>query len=257
MKKLSGNLVGIGLVALAASVVGVGAVWATGGAFFGGDGGVASRAGTTDSSVPADDRPDGDLPPVSPDDPGTGDDLDELKKMVADLSDQVETLSTSVTASVERVDTVEKLLAASAEKVDRAEKKVASVADDFDDLDARVTKGLVAIEGVAGDVATAKQDAADALAQVTSMSATVAVLERRTAKLGEDGNYIGPVNPSQFTRRLTTADITGNWPLNRVSEKLRTDYLEVNGSGCTADFRFNTVLVVNAFRWVECVRIAK
>lgn len=243
MKKLSGNLVGVGLVALAASVVGVGAVWASSAAFFGGDDGVASSAQTVDSSVPGDESPDGDLPPVSPDDPGQPDDLAELKRLVADLSGQVESLAASVARSVDKVDTLEK--------------KVASVVDDFDDLDTRVNKGLAAIDSVTDDVATAKQDAADALEQVTGVSGTVAALERRTAKLDDDGNYTGPVNPSQFTRRLTTADITGNWPLNRVSEKLRTDNLEVYGSGCTADFRFNTVLVVNAFRWVECVRIAK
>ena len=129
--------------------------------------------------------------------------------------------------------------------------------DDFDDLDTRVNKGLAAIDGVADDVASAKQDAADALETVTGLSTTVSALERRTSKLNDDGNYSGPVNPSQFTRKLTTSDVTGNWPLNRVSEKLRTDNLEVYGSGCTADYRFNTVLVVNSFRWVECVRIAK
>ena len=128
---------------------------------------------------------------------------------------------------------------------------------EFDDLDTRLNKGLVAIEGVTDDVAAAKQDAADALEAVTGLSTTVGVIERRTAKLSEDGNYSGPINPSQFTRRLTTTDVTGNWPLNRVSEKLRTDNLEVYGSGCSADYRFNTVLVVNSFRWVECLRIAK
>lgn len=243
MKRLSGNLVGVGLVALAASVVGVGAVWASGSAFFGGDSGTASRAETTDSSVPTDESPDGDLPPVSPDDPGTPDDLADLKKLVSDLTEQVETLAATVASSVDKVDTMEK--------------KVASVVDDFDDLDIRVNKGLAAIEGVADDVASAKQDAADALETVTGLSTTVAALERRTAKLNDEGNYSGPVNPSQFTRKLTAADVTGNWPLNRVSEKLRTDYLEVWGSGCTADYRFNTVLVVNTFRWVECARIAK
>ena len=243
MKKLSGNLVGVGLVALAASVVGVGAVWASGSAFFGGDSGAASRVETADSSVPDGEQPDGDLPPVSPDEPGTPDDLAELKKLVADLTEQVETLTATV--------------AASADKVDTMEKRLSTVVDDFDDLDTRVNKGLAAIDGVADDVASAKQDAADALETVTGLSTTVSMLERRTAKLNDEGNYSGPINPSQFTRKLTAADITGNWPLNRVSEKLRTDYLEVYGSGCTADYRFNTVLVVNTFRWVECVRIAK
>lgn len=243
MKRLSENLVGIGLVALAASVVGVGAVWASGSAFFGGESGAVSRGETVDSSVPVDESPDGDLPPVSPDDPNSPDDLAELKKLVAGLAEQVDTLAATVAASVDRVDTMEK--------------RVASVVGEFDDLDTRVNKGLAAIDGVTDDVAAAKQDAADALEAVTGLSTTVGVLERRTAKLGEDGNYSGPINPSQLTRRLTTADITGNWPLNRVSEKLRTDNLEVYGSGCTADFRYNTVLVVNSFRWLECVRIAK
>lgn len=252
MKRLSGNLIGVGLVALAASVVGVGVVWAGSSALFGADSVGEARVSTADSSVPADDTPDGDLPPVPPDgdqpdvppgDPGNSDELDELRQIVSALSDQVEALAATVAASVDKVETLEK--------------NVASVVSEFDDLDSRVNKGLVAIERVTDDVAAAKQDAADALSAVNGLSATVGVIERRTTKLGEDGNYSGPINPSQFTRRLTTSDVTGNWPLNRVSEKLRTDNLEVYGSGCSADYRFNTVLVVNAFRWVECVRIAK
>lgn len=246
MKRLSGNLVGVGLVALATSVVGVGALWAGSSAFFGG--GDVSRLDTTDSSVPADDQPaddqpDGDAAPVSPDDPANPDDLADLRALVTDLAEQVEALAATVEASVGKVDTMEK--------------RLASVVDDVDDVDTRVTEASAAIDKLTDDVSTAKKDAAEALETVTGVSTIVAVLERRTAKIDDEGDYGGPVNPSQFTRKLTTTDITGNWPLNRVSEKLRTDNLEVTGFGCSTDYRYNTVLVVNAFRWVECTRIAK
>lgn len=265
MASHSKNISGIAALALAASVVGVGALWAGTSALR--DSGTTETRSestdtaessttmlpttTTDGTAPGDN--DGDLPLVPPQDPDQPDDsteLDELKKLVRDLGEQVETLAATVATSTDAVAALEK--------------KVGAVVDDVDGIDSRLNKTLSEVKALSGDVASAKlnaaeakADAADALEKLAGISSTVSTLEKRTSKLNDEGAYSGPVNPSQFTRKLTTADITGNWPLNRVSEKLRTENLEVVGFGCTNDFRYNTVLVVNSFRGVECVRLAK
>lgn len=246
MKRLSENALSVAVIALAASVVSVGVVWAGTSALRGGDtvsngqseavGSTAPGGAESDGESPGD----GDLPQVPPDDIT---DIAELTALVENLGEQVDALARTV--------------ATSSDKVNALEKKIATVSGDFDGLESRLSEGLRSIENVGDDVAQAKQDAADALARVGGLSSAVSVLERKASKLAEDGNYSGPVNPSQLTRRLTAADISGNWPLNRVSEKLRTEHLEVTGFGCTSDFRYHTVMVVNTFRSLECVRIAK
>lgn len=85
----------------------------------------------------------------------------------------------------------------------------------------------------------------------------VADLKLRTAKLSTDGNYSGPVDPSQLTRRLTPADINGNWPLARTSDKLDIDKLAAPRSGCYADYRYNVVLALDAFGQYFCLRVTK
>lgn len=246
MKRFSENALSVALITLAASVVSVGVVWAGTSALLGGDTVPTVQSETIGTTAPGGDESDGespgdgDLPQVPPDDTT---DIAELTALVKNLGEQVDALA--------------KTVATSNDKVDALEKKVATVSGDFDGLESRLSEGLRSIENVGDDVAQAKQDAADALAQVGALSSAVAVLERKASKLTEDGNYSGPVNPSQLTRRLTATDISGNWPLNRVSEKLRTEHLEVNGFGCSSDFRYHTVMVVNSFRSLECVRITK
>ena len=242
MKKITSNLVGFSVLALAASIVGVGVVWAGSAALR--DETPASSTSTVDSVPP--DEVDGELPPVGPDEPsGPGEpvDIDDLVALVREIDAKVDALSDTV--------------AASSAKVDRLESRVDAVREDVDDVDARATAGLAKLDGFAADIARARSDATDALEAVTGISGAVAVLERRTAKLSEEGNYGGPVNPSQLTRRLTPADLSGDWPLDRVTGQMGINRLTVSLGGCWSDSRYNSVLAVSPFRDIECLRIPK
>ena len=249
MKRLPTNILGISLVALAGSVLTVGVVWASGSALRDESGtGSSGRAATVDS-IPGD-EPDGDLPPVDPGDPegpggpGAPDDrIDGLIRLVDALSTQVETLSDAVAAQTARI-----------EKVER---RVTEVEVDFDAVDTRWAEGLRRVEEASADIEQAKSDAADAITRVTALGGTVSVLERRTARLTDDGTYTGTVNPSQLSRRLTPGDLSGDWPLDRTSGMLKSSSIEVSVSGCWSDSRYHTVLSVDPFRRLECLRIAK
>ena len=249
MKRLPTNILGISLLAVAGSVLAVGVVWASGSALRDGSGSsrvATERVATADSTVP-DDRSDGDLPPVDPGDPGgpgaPDDRIDELIALVNQLSDQVDGLSDTVDAQTARISKVER--------------RITEVEIDFESVDARWAEGLAKVEAAAEDIEQAKSDAADAVARVNTVGNAVSVLERRASRLTDDGTYTGSINPSQFSRRLTPNDVSGDWPLDRTTGMLRSSSIEVSVSGCWSDSRYHTVLSVDPFRRLECLRIAK
>jgi cell division protein FtsB len=228
---------------LASSVLGVGLVWAGVSAFRGGESSATVIVASTVADGDSPDDVDVTLPPVSPDEPDRVDEIAELTAVVRELGERVEALAATVDGSVGMVESLNKT--------------VASVAAELNGLDTRVTKGLSRIDDLETEVIRAAADAIEAKEQVGIVSKAVTALERKAAKLADDGSYTGTVKPSQLSPRLTTNDVTGNWPLNRVSDKLRSEYIEVNAWGCSSDYRFHTVLAVSAFRQVECVRIPK
>jgi hypothetical protein len=106
-------------------------------------------------------------------------------------------------------------------------------------------------DGAAADAEEAQRVANDVASRFGS-------IELRTSKLNDEGIYTGAINPSQLSRRLTPTDMTGDWPLNRVTGELETRYLVAPFSGnCTSSWGFHSVLVADAFRRVTCERIAK
>ena len=249
MKRLPTNILGISLLAVAGSVLAVGVVWASGSALRDGSGSgrvATERVATADSTVP-DDSSDGDLPPVDPGDPGAPDGpdgrIDELIALVNDLSDQVDGLADTVAAQTARIS--------------RVERRITEVEIDFDSVDTRWAESLAKVEAAAADIEQAKSDAADAVARVNTVGNAVTVLERRASRLTDDGTYTGTINPSQFSRRLTPNDVSGDWPLDRTTGMLRSSSIEVSVSGCWSDSRYHTVLSVDPFRRLECLRIAK
>lgn len=249
MKRHPSDILGISLLALAGSVLTVGVVWASSSALRDGSGTGSSGGAATVDSIPGD-EPDGDLPPVDPGDPegpggpGTPDQrIDELTRLVGALSTQVGALSDAVAAQTARIEKVEQ--------------RVTEVEVDFDAVDKRWAEGLRRLEEASTDIEQARSDAADAIARATVLGGTVSTLERRTARLADDGSYTGVVNPSQLSRRLTSGDLGGDWPLDRTSGSLKSSSIEVSASGCWADSRHNTVLSVDPFRRLECLRIAK
>lgn len=252
MKRLPSNILGISLLAVAGSVLTVGVVWASGSALRDGSGNgsvAVGRVTTADSTVPGDsgDDPDGDLPPVDPGDPGApgvpDDRIDELILLVNELSERVDGLSETVAAQTARIAKVER--------------RITEVEVDFDAVDDRWAEGLRKVEEAAVDIEQAKSDAADAVARVNAVGNAVTVLERRASRLAEDGTYTGTITPSQLSRRLTPGDLSGDWPLDRTTGMLRSSSIEVSVSGCWSDSRYHTVLSVDPFRRLECLRIAK
>jgi hypothetical protein len=224
MRRLSSRIVSSSLLALALSVLVVGVVWASSGAL------QTSNNGTTvvSTTLPSQDEDDddnnnGDLPGIDP-----GDDIDELRRLVVDLAAQVEKLSGVISTLQSDVEDVEDVARKAASSVE----KVKSIADD------------------------AASDAADAQRVANDLSTRFSAVELRTSKLNEDGLYSGVINPNQLSRKLSPTDITGNWPLDRVTGELETKFLLLPFSGnCSTRYGYYSVLVSDSFRRVGCERI--
>jgi chorismate mutase len=230
MRRFSSLLVSSSFLAIAASIFVVGVVWASSGALQ-----TSSNSSTVaTSTVPTDEEDDaengedevgdGDLPGIDP-----GDELDELRRLVVDLTTQVETLTETIsTLQSDISDAV-----AEAREAATAAGKVKSIADD------------------------AAADAEEAQRVVNEVSSRFGLVELRTSKLNDEGVYSGAINPSQFSRRLTPTDMTGNWPLDRVTGEMESKHLLLPFSGnCSTRYGFYSVLVSDSFRRLTCERIA-
>jgi len=222
MRRFSSRLVSSSFLAIAVSILVVGVVWASSGALQ-----TSNNSEVSTSTVPGDgeEGEDGEVPGITP-----GDEIDELRRMVEDLTDQVETLTGVISTLQTDVADAERVARDAATSAG----KVRSIAD-----------------GAAADAEEAQRVANDVASRFGS-------IELRTSKLNDEGIYTGAINPSQLSRRLTPTDMTGDWPLNRVTGELETRYLVAPFSGnCTSSWGFHSVLVADAFRRVTCERIAK
>jgi hypothetical protein len=224
MRRFSSRLVSSSFLAIAVSILVVGVVWASSGALQ-----TSNNSSTVSSStVPGDGDDDdesgeGDLPGIDP-----GDEIDELRRLVVDLATQVETLTETISTLQSDVSDAE----AVAREAATAAGKVKSIADD------------------------AAADAEEAQRVANEVSSRFSVVESRTSKLNEEGVYSGTINPGQLSRKLTPTDMTGNWPLDRVTGEMETKHLLAPFSGnCSSRWGFYSVLVVDAFRRVTCERI--
>jgi hypothetical protein len=176
---------------------------------------------TSETTVPGGDDGESGVDPI--------DDMDDLRRQVLELTATVQeltgiiaTLESDVTAAVAR-----------AEKAADDAGRIASVADE-----------------AAGDAAEARRIAGEATDKIGA-------LEAKTSKLNNEGIYSGTITPGQLSRRLSPTDLSGDWPLNRVTGQLESDDILVSAFGCSSDYRFHTVLTVDAFRQLRCERIAK
>lgn len=126
-----------------------------------------------------------------------------------------------------------------------------------EELAARVAE----LEKTIADLSTALASAESTIASMNeAVDVALAKVERvaaKTSQLAEDGTYTGTVTPSQISPRLTANDVRGDWPLSRTDGSLSTDRLVADGWGCNNDSRYNTALVVSAFRGLECARLPK
>lgn len=120
------------------------------------------------------------------------------------------------------------------------------------------------VSAQAGDIASLQSSlknartALDTLADaVATLQESVSALQSKAAKLTAEGNYTGPVDPSQLSRKLTPADINGNWPLGRTTDTLDIKKLGTPTFGCYADSRYNTFVTVDTWGEYTCTRILK
>lgn len=223
MRRFSSRLVSSSFLAIAISIFVVGVVWASSGALQ-----TSTNSSTVVTTAPGDeedqDGGDGDLPGIDP-----GDEIDELRRLVVDLTDQVEKLTEVVSALGSEVSDVEGVA-----------------------RDAATAAGKV--KAIADGAAT---DAEEAQRVANEVSSRFGVVELRTSKLNDEGVYLGAINPNQLSRRMTPADMTGNWPLDRVTGDLEAKYLLLPFSGnCSTRYGFYSVLVGDPFRRLACERIA-
>ena len=224
MHRFSSRLVSSSFLAIAMSIFVVGVVWASSGALQTSDNSSTVSSSTVPGGNEDDELGDGDLPGIGP-----GDEIDELRRLVVDLADQVETLTETISTMQSDISSAESV----AREAATAAGKVKSIAD-----------------GAAADAEEAQRVANDVASRFGS-------IELRTSKLNDEGVYTGAINPNQLSRRLTPTDVTGNWPLDRVTGELETKHLLAPFSGnCTSRYGFYSVLVSDPFRRITCERIA-
>ncbi len=222
MRKFSSRLLSSSFLAIAISIFVVGLVWASSTALQISNGGSSQVVGTAPDEE--EDGGDGDLPDIEP-----GDEIDELRQMVVDLTSQVETLTEVISTLQTDVSNVEVVARDAASEAGQ----VKSIADD------------------------AATDAGEARRIARDVSSRFRAIELRTSKLNELGVYSGVINPNQLSRKLTPADMSGDWPLNRVTGELESRHLIMPFSGnCSSRSGFYTVLVSDSSRRVTCERIA-
>jgi hypothetical protein len=226
MRKLTSSLVGTSLLAVALSIVVVGAVWAGSSArqIF-----VNDPSETIETTVPTE----GELSDLIPDDSLPPSEAIDLIKELAATVDELE----------EKVDAYESDI-----KAARAEAaKAKAVAD------AATEKVDTAVE----EAAIAIKNAAAAMAAANEAKAQVALFEKRLSKLTDEGVYTGTVTPAQLSRRLSPSDINGDWPLDRTNGELTGDKVKVSGSSCWSDYRYNIFIVPETFRGLTCLKVLK
>ena len=223
MRKLTSNLVGTSLFAVALSIVAVGVVWA----------GSAARQiivnDSTETTVPTE----GEIPDLIPDDSLPPSEAIELIKELAATVDELE----------EKVDAFESDIQAA--RTEAAKAKAA--ADEAEEkIDTAVEEAAIAI-----------RDAAAAMTAANEAKAQAALFQNRISKLTDEGVYTGTITPSQLSRRLVTSDINGDWPLERTNGELNGDKVKVSGSNCWSDYRYNIFVVPETFRGLTCLKVLK
>jgi hypothetical protein len=164
-----------------------------------------------------------------------------------DWGDAIVDLDQRLDAVITRVDTLSGALDDTADVARDAKSIAKSVSADLatirDDLALTI-----------GDITRMKQDVAGALERLTVITDQVA---RKLSKINNDGNYTGPLAPNQMSPQLRPSDIAGEWPLNRTTDYLDASKISVDFGGCYADSRYNTVLSVDPFRRLQCLRLPR
>lgn len=225
MHKISSRFASVSFLTIAVSILIVGVVWASSAAL------QPSTTDTTDvsTSVPADNDTNEE---TADDDSSTGNqdsEIDDLRQRVATLTEDVEKLMETISAMKVKIDAVEDI----ADKAASTANKSKSLAD------------------------TAATDAAAALELAKKSEDRLAIVEVRTSKMDDAGVYTGTITPGQLSRKLTPTDLSGDWPLDRVTGDLEVKHILMQLSGsCSERYGFYSVLISDGFRRIQCARIA-
>ena len=224
MNRISSRYASVSFLTMAISILLVGVVWASS---------TALQTSTTDTTVVTTVAPGEDTNEETNNENSTegnqDSEIEELRRRVAVLSDEVENLTQMVTTLTGKIDTVEDI----AEKAASTANKIKSTAD------------------------AAATDAAAALELANASRDRLSVVEARTSKMNDGGDYTGTITPGQLSRKLTPTDLSGNWPLDRVTGDLEARYILMQFSGnCTERYGFYSVLISDGFRRIQCARIA-
>jgi TolA-binding protein len=230
------NFLGMSLIAVAISVALVGVVWASSSAL---DRQQNSTASTSSGSAQSSDADVINAPDSSDSSSGTTPNND-YERRVQELADRLE---------------------ATVKDVDNLANQMEDVEENAVTQDTRLTQLVTELADVKSDVKSLRKDI-DGLKttfgglddRVSSLAALVA---RKTSALDDDGKYTGSIGPSQISPQLRVADISGNWPMNRTTGDLEVSRLNSDLSWCSADSRNYSVLSVDAFRRIACLRIPK
>lgn len=238
MKRISSNIVGTSIFALALSTVVVGVAWAGSSALRNPEGTISASDTTmpTDDSVPND----GDNVVIEP---GTPLDNSELTQLVASLSEQIDDLSDVVNQSVEELD-------AAVKRITAAENGLVDAQTDATSALSQAKKAVAAAEDASSkvdDVATTVEEVSSAITQVKT----------KLVKINDDGTYTGTITPAQLSRKLTAVDLAGDWPLDRTSGDLDSAKLKAPTFGCWPDSRYNTVVTFDSWSRIACLRLPK
>lgn len=225
MNKISSRYVSISFLTIAISILIVGVVWASS---------AALQPSTTDTTgdttvVPNEDNKNEEAENESSSEGNQGSEIDELRQRVAMLTEDVENLTQLVTTLTGKVDAVEDI----AVKAVSTANKIKSTAD------------------------AAATDAAAALELANSSRDRLSVVEVRTSKMNDVGDYTGTITPGQLSRKLMPTDLSGDWPLDRVTGDLEVKHVLMQFSGsCSERYGFYSVLITDGFRRIQCARIA-
>lgn len=229
MNRISSRFASVSFLTMAISSLIVGVVWAST---------AALQSSTTDttlvtSTVPSndEDNDENDEERNNEDTAGGNPDseIEDLRRRVTALSEQVEGLTEIVSTMKIKIDSVEDI----ADKATSTANKIKSVAD------------------------SAAIDATAALELAKKSDERLTVVEVRTSKMDDAGDYTGTITPGQLSRKLTPTDLSGDWPLDRVTGDLEVKHILMQfSSNCSERYGFYSVLITDGFRRIQCARIA-
>ena len=149
-------------------------------------------------------------------------------------------------------------------RLDDLDGLTADLADRADNQDKVIERVKAIVESIKSDVADVRDDVTSMQADIksfgdrlTALSSAVDGLTSKTSKLNADGTYTGPVDPTQFSRRITPSDVNGQWPLDRTTGMLDINKLGSPTFGCNGDSRYNVFMSVDVFGKYSCVKVLK